>query len=129
MQQIWKNAPDGISGNDDLGEMSSWYVWAALGMYPLYPGRADVVLGSPLFAQAIVERPGGRLTINAKGAATNAPYISSLRHNGQPTNRPWLDETAVLGGGTLDYVLSTKPSRDWGAAPADTPPSFGPHVP
>ncbi len=56
MKQLWRPTPDGIPGNDDLGEMSSWYVWSALGMYPLYPGRADLVLASPLFTHAEIRR-------------------------------------------------------------------------
>ena len=57
MRRIWTNSPNGISGNDDLGEMSSWYVWSAMGLYPLYPGRADLVIGSPLFPEIRIDRP------------------------------------------------------------------------
>ncbi len=126
MKQIWTNAPDGISGNDDLGEMSSWYVWAALGMYPLYPGRAELVLGSPLFEEATVSRPGGALTIRAKGAAMDAPYIGALSFNGAPFEKPWLPASVALNGGALDYTLSKVPNSEWGAAPNAAPPSFGP---
>ncbi len=90
MKQIWINAPNGISGNDDLGEMSSWYVWAALGMYPLYPGRAEFVLGSPLFDSAVIDRPGGRVVIDAKGAGTEAPYVTALSLDGKPVTQAWL---------------------------------------
>jgi len=127
MKQIWTNAPDGISGNDDLGEMSSWYVWAALGMYPLYPGRADLVLGSPLFEEAVVSRANGRLTIHAKGAAMNAPYISSLAIDGTASTKAWLPSSFVLKGGTLDFALSSIPAKSWGADSHDAPPSFGPN--
>jgi predicted alpha-1,2-mannosidase len=120
--QIWTNTPDGIPGNDDLGEMSSWYVWAALGIYPLYPGRAEFVLGSPLFAEADVERPGGRVTIRAKGAASDAPYIATLKVNGAASNQPWLPASFAQKGGTLDITMSKTPNTKWGAPP----PSFGP---
>jgi predicted alpha-1,2-mannosidase len=126
MTRIWTNAPGGISGNDDLGEMSSWYVWAALGLYPLYPGRAELVLGSPLFEEAVVSRPLGNLTIHARGAADDAPYIVSLAVDGKPQTRPWLPASFVLRSGRLDYVLARQPDRKWGADPADSPPSFGP---
>ena len=129
MTRIWTNAPSGISGNDDLGEMSSWYVWAALGMYPLYPGRAELVLGSPLFEEAVVSRPRGNLTIHAAGAAGDAPYVVSLAVDGKPQTSPWLPASFVLTGGTLDYVLARAPDRTWGASPADAPPSFGPDDP
>src|SRR6202012_5108636 len=88
MKQIWTNAPDGLSGNDDLGEMSSWYVWAALGMYPLYPGRSEMVLGSPLFEPAVVSRANGNLTIDAPGAGMDAPYVGALSVNGAASTNP-----------------------------------------
>src|ERR1700743_2888182 len=106
MTRIWTNAPSGISGNDDLGEMSSWYVWAALGMYPLYPGRAELVLGSPSFEQAVIGRPGRRAGINAKGDRISAPYVTALSLNGMPVTQAWLPASFVQHGGTLDYVLS-----------------------
>ena len=126
MKQIWTNAPNGISGNDDLGEMSSWYVWAALGMYPLYPGRAELVLGSPLFEEATISRAGVRTTIYAKGAGMDSPYIASLSVNGAPSGRAWLPASFAATGGTLDYVLSKTAQKAWGAKPEDAPPSFGP---
>jgi len=131
MKRIWIDAPNGISGNDDLGEMSSWYVWAALGLYPLYPGRAETVLGSPLFEQAVIERPGiggaiGRVTIDAPGAGMDAPYVASLAVNGKASTRPWMPASFILGGGTLSYRMSATPDKTWGAAPGDAPPSFGP---
>jgi predicted alpha-1,2-mannosidase len=126
MKQIWTNSPSGISGNDDLGEMSSWYVWAALGMYPLYPGRAELVLGSPLFEEAAIERAAGRVTIRAKGAAMDAPYIAAVSLNGKPSTQAWLPASFVNVGGTLDYRLSKAPQKTWGANAQDAPPSFGP---
>ncbi|HEY2034208.1 MAG TPA: GH92 family glycosyl hydrolase [Rhizomicrobium sp.] len=126
VKQIWTNAPNGISGNDDLGEMSSWYVWAALGMYPLYPGRAELVLGSPLFEEAVIDRPSGRITIHAKGASINAPYIASLSVNRTPNSKAWLPASFVTAGGTMDYTLSKTPQKTWGAKAEDAPPSFGP---
>jgi putative alpha-1,2-mannosidase len=126
MKQIWINGPNGISGNDDLGEMSSWYVWAALGMYPLYPGRADLVLGSPLFEDITVARPGGTLVIHAHGAAMDTPYIATLSVGGKESNQPWLPARFVTKGGVLDFTLSKAPNKAWGASPTDVPPSFGP---
>ncbi|MGB8376965.1 MAG: GH92 family glycosyl hydrolase [Rhodanobacteraceae bacterium] len=123
---LWKNAPDGIPGNDDLGEMSSWYVWAALGMYPMIPGRAELVLGSPLFAKAIVHRAGGDAIIEARGAASDVPYVHALTLNGNVHSRPWLDAAFAQRGGTLDYTLAAKPDRNWGAGADAAPPSFPP---
>ena len=125
LNTIWTNTPAGIPGNDDLGEMSSWYVWAALGLYPLYPGRAEFVLGSPLFAEADIERPGGRVIIRATNAGPDAPYVTALSVNGSASAQAWLPASFAEKGGTLDFTLSKVPDRNWAAG--DPPPSFGPH--
>jgi predicted alpha-1,2-mannosidase len=124
--QIWTTKPEGIPGNDDLGEMSSWYVWAALGLYPVWPGRADLVIGSPLFPEVRIARPGGAVIIRAPGAAADRAYVTGLRVNGVPSARAWLPSEFVLKGGTLDFDLGDKPDPRWGAAPNDAPPSYGP---
>ncbi|KGI78130.1 GH92 family glycosyl hydrolase [Oleiagrimonas soli] len=123
---LWKDAPDGIPGNDDLGEMSSWYVWAALGMYPEIPGRAELVLGSPLFPHAVIHRPGGDIVIDAPQAATNAPYVQALKVDGVAHDKPWLPADFVQHGGRLDYTLGTQPDTRWGSAADAAPPSFQP---
>jgi hypothetical protein len=125
LNELYSPGPNGISGNDDLGEMSSWYVWSAMGMYPMIPGRAELVLGSPLFEQITIDRPSGqRIVIKAPGAATDTPYVTGLKVDGQGSSRPWLPESFVNTGGTLEYQLSSTPDTTWGASPADIPPSF-----
>jgi predicted alpha-1,2-mannosidase len=125
MNLLWSNAPYGIPGNDDLGSMSSWYVFAALGLYPNYPGRAEMVLGSPLFPRAVVRRNTGKvLTITAPRAAADRPFVQGLTVNGRPSTKPWLPESFVTNGGALDFTLSATPHKTWGSAPADAPPSF-----
>ena len=109
LNTIWTNTPKGMPGNDDLGEMSSWYVWSAIGMYPQIPGRAELVLGSPLFRTIHIRRPAGDIIIHASGSDTTAPYIQSLKLNGKPTTKTWLPESFVEHGGTLDFTLTTRP--------------------
>jgi len=121
---IWLDTPEGIPGNDDLGAMSSWYVWAALGLYPETPGRAELVLGSPVFPNIVVHRPLGDVTIHAEGAAADHPYVHALKTNGQALNRPWLPESFALHGGTLDFQLGAVPAKLWGSERKDAPPSF-----
>ncbi len=122
---LWSAGPGGIPGQDDLGAMSSWYVFAAIGLYPLTPGRAELLLGSPLFSQVVIHRGNGpTITINATGAATNAPYVQSLKVNGATSTKPWLPESIVTGGGTIDVTLGTTANTSWGSAAADAPPSF-----
>jgi predicted alpha-1,2-mannosidase len=122
---IYTSGPGGYVGNDDLGEMSSWYVWAALGMYPEAPGRAELVLASPLFPAITVTRPSGQtITINAPGASADTYYVHGLAVNGKATTHAWLPESFVNTGGTLDYTIAGTPDTVWGSAPADAPPSF-----
>jgi predicted alpha-1,2-mannosidase len=125
MKQLWTTQPEGIPGNDDLGAMSSWYVFSAMGMYPQVPSRAELALASPLFPRIEIDRPhGGDISVRADGAAADAPYIHSLKVNGRTTDRSWLPASFVRDGGRLDYTLSATPDKDWGSDPADAPPSF-----
>ena len=125
MRQLWSTGPGGIPGNDDLGTMSSWYVFSALGMYPQVPSRAELVLSSPLFPYVAIDRPHGNdIEIHATGAAADAPYVRSLKVNGRTSDRPWLPSSFVRDGGRLDYTLGAAPDRTWGSDPADAPPSF-----
>jgi len=130
LDRLWSEQPYGIPGNDDLGEMSSWYVWSAMGMYPGIPGRAELLLASPLFPSIVVRRANGPiLTIAAPRAGAGAPYVRRLRVDGVRSTRPWLPESFAARGGRLDYDLSSIPDVRWGSAPADAPPSFPPPAP
>jgi len=124
---LWKDTPPGIPGNDDLGAMSAWFVWAAMGMHPLAPGRAELVLASPLFPRIVVHRANGRtITVRAPAAALDTFYVQSLRVNGRESTRAWLPESFLSTDGILEYSLSAKPNPQWGAADGDRPPSFAP---
>ena len=124
MTQLFSAAPRGYPGNDDLGQMSSWYVFGALGMYPELPGSDILILGSPLFPKAVVHLPTGDVTITGQGAADNAPYVQSLTVNGQDWNRPWIRFADMARGGSLAYELGAKPNTNWGSNPTNAPPSF-----
>jgi predicted alpha-1,2-mannosidase len=126
LDTIWKNAPDGIPGNDDLGEMSSWLVWAALGMYPEIPGRAELVLGSPLFPKAVIHRKGGDVVIEAPDVNDANLYVQSLTLDGKPLDKPWLPASFAGHGGHLRFTLGAQPDTHWGSDPDDAPPSFPP---
>ncbi|MET7283273.1 GH92 family glycosyl hydrolase [Kribbella sp. NPDC005582] len=123
MTQLWNTSTGGIPGNDDLGAMSSWYVWTALGLYPDVPSRSELQVAAPLFPRAVIHRDGGRtIRINAPGA--DAPYVQSLKVNGRTSTKPWLPESFVKHGGTLDFTLGTTANVSWGSKPADAPPSW-----
>ena len=122
--QIWTDAPDGIAGNDDLGEMSAWYVWSALGVYPETPGTSTLALGSPLFPKAVVSLPSGKtLTIDGNGAEAAAPYVQSAKWGSTAWNDAYAPTTALTSGGTLSFTLGTTPDTSWASLPTDAPPS------
>ncbi len=125
MNELYSGNPIGYAGNDDLGEMSSWYVFAALGMFPELPGTDVLVVGSPLFPQAVVHLQTGTITITASGAGHDSPFVQSLMVNGQPWNKPWLRLSDVRNNGTMAYKLGATPNTSWGTAPTDVPPSYG----
>jgi len=124
LDEIWINQPSGIPGNDDLGEMSSWGVFASMGLYPEIPGRAELVLGSPIFSRVIIHRAPGNIDITAKDAGPGHPYVQAFRVNGKPSSKTWLPESFTLKGGTLAFDLSATPNQKWGTRPGDEPPSF-----
>ncbi|HEX3626388.1 MAG TPA: GH92 family glycosyl hydrolase [Verrucomicrobiae bacterium] len=124
LKDLYSSKPDGYPGNDDLGEMSSWYLWGALGMYPELPGSDVLVLGSPLFPKAVLHLKQGDVIINARGAADDAPYVQSLTINGQPWNTPWIRFSDISKGEILDYSLTRTPNEKWGSAMSAVPPSY-----
>ena len=125
MNELWSDRPYGLPGNDDLGAMSAWFVWSAMGMYPGIPGRAELLLGSPLFPRIVIYRANGvTITVTAPQARAGAPYVQNLKVDGRASTRPWLPEAFVRSGGTLEFLLGTTPNITWGGRPDDAPPSF-----
>ncbi len=121
---LYDTSPDGYPGNDDLGTLSSWYVFGALGLYPAQPGVGTLALGSPLFARAELRLPQRRRALILGDGS--GPYVQSLRLNGHAYARPWTTYCALARGATLSFRLGQRPNRRWGSAPAAAPPSFGP---
>ena len=124
MEKLWHNSPKGIPGQDDLGQMSSWYVFSALGMYPLYPGRADMVLSSPVFTKAKIDN----ISIFAPNASDNNVYIESLKVNGKKQLASWIDESHIEQNIRLNFTLSDRPNTKFGQKPIHRPPSFNNRV-
>jgi predicted alpha-1,2-mannosidase len=123
--QLWSDTPGGLGGgNDDLGTLSAWYVWSALGLYPMTPGTSTLALGSPVFTGARITLPSGRrLTIDGKGAAADAPYVRSATWNGSRWDDAHAPASAMIRGGTLSFTLGTSPNGNWASSPSAAPPS------
>jgi predicted alpha-1,2-mannosidase len=121
---LYGNSPTGLPGNDDLGEMSAWYVWSAIGLYPQNPAVRALDVGSPLFTHVAISSPHGpTITIDAPNAADNAPYVQSLAIDGHATQNPWF-ALPMHGTLSLAFSLGRTPNEQWGSAPANAPPSY-----
>lgn len=122
LREMYKDQPDGISGNEDCGQMSAWYILSALGFYPISPGSGAYVLGSPAVDQATLRLPGGKtFVMEAKNNSPQNIYIQSATLNGRPYSRAYLLHRDIVAGGSLALVMGPRPNREFGAAAADRP--------
>lgn len=114
--------PDGLAGNDDLGQMSAWYVFTALGFYPVAPGSNEYIIGRPFLPRATLNLPNGkRFTITADGLDDAHPYIGSATLNGKPLERAFLRHEEIIAGGELHFTMQSTPDKTWGTAAAQRP--------
>ena len=115
---MYAPTPDGICGNEDCGQMSAWYVMAALGLYPLCPGSGEFLLGAPLFQKATLQLPGGKSLV-IRADHPEHPYVREVRLNGKRIDAQFVTYDDILSGGELSFRLSKKPfhGRDAGPAP------------
>lgn len=117
----------GIPGDEDWGAMSSWYVFSAMGFYPVCPGSPTYNIGSPIFDEVQVSLENGRVfTIRALNQSPHNKYIQSATLNGQPLNKPWFSHTDIAQGGTVVLQMGPQPNKSWGSAPDAAPPSMSP---
>ncbi|HMP93725.1 MAG TPA: glycoside hydrolase family 92 protein, partial [Phnomibacter sp.] len=101
-QTMYSPTPDGLSGNEDCGQMSAWYVWSALGMYPMNASSGQYVLGSPLAHKAAIQLPGGKkFDIEVVGNAPDKPIVEKAVLNGKPLTTPFITHAQILAGGKL----------------------------
>ncbi len=116
----YRHAPDGLPGNEDCGQMSSWYLFSVMGFYPVNPASGNYAVGSPLFDKVTLDLPGARrpLVISASHAKSRA-YVQAVKLNGDSINKPFVSHEALIRGGHLDFTMNEVPQA-WGAS--TTPP-------
>ncbi|GAB3867597.1 GH92 family glycosyl hydrolase [Hymenobacter segetis] len=122
MNRLYRPTPDGYCGDEDNGQTSAWYVFSALGFYPVCPASDQYVLGAPLFPKATLHLENGHdVVLNAPANSAANRYISQLKFNGQPYGHNWLSHAALQQGATLDFDMVPAPATTRGTAAADAP--------
>ena len=125
MHKLYAATPDGYCGDEDNGQTSAWYIFSALGFYPVCPGTDQYVLGTPLFQKATLHLENGKsLLIEADNNSDSTPYIRSMKLNGKSYTRNYLTHEMLTQGGRIQFVMDSKPNRKRGTEPADVPYSF-----
>lgn len=121
LNEMYLDQPDGLSGNEDVGQMSAWYILSSVGLYQVDPVGGRFVIGSPLFDKATVNVGGGKtFTVVAKNNSDKNIYVQSARLNGKTLKNSYVDFNDIRRGGTLELVMGPKPSK-WATAAAYRP--------
>ncbi len=123
MNRFYTAAPDGYCGDEDNGQTSAWYVFSAMGFYPVCPGSGQYAIGSPYFQRMTLHMPKGNvLTITAENA--EQPYIAEMKLNGKACNRNYLTHEELIKGGTIHFLMQGQPNTSRGTKPSAAPYSF-----
>ena len=124
----YRPAPDGLVGNDDLGQMSAWMIFTALGFYPVAPGSDEYVIGRPFVDHATLNLPNGRrFEVVAQGLSDAHPYVGRVLLNGRPLRRSFIRHDEITAGGQLRFEMSAAPNKAWAIRPQDRPYSLTPY--
>lgn len=122
MQTLYSDEPDGLSGNEDAGQMSAWYVLSAMGFYATTPGMDYYVIGSPLFPKVTIHLENGKqFVLTAPDTSQKNRYVQSTTLNGKKTARSWLKHADILKGGELVFGMGAHPNLKWGSKTEDLP--------
>lgn len=125
MQRMYNANPDGYCGNEDNGQTSAWYVFSAMGFYPVCPGAGEYVLGAPYFDEMTLHLENGRtVSIKANGNTDDNCYVNSLTLNGKPYSKNYIKRSDLMQGAQFVYNMSAKPNYSRGTAESDAPYSF-----
>jgi predicted alpha-1,2-mannosidase len=120
--ELYRDQPDGLSGNEDCGQMSAWYILSAVGFYPVCPGSDHYAIGSPVVDKAVVHLENGK-TFTVKANSNNGKniYINSAKLNGTNYTKSYLSYDDISKGGEIEFEMSATPNKNWGTSDADVP--------
>ena len=112
---MYSDLPDGLQGNEDCGQMSSWYIFSALGFYPVNPSDGLYVFGRPIFDKAVLKLPGDKVfEIRTNNNSAKNKYIQSIELNGQSYNKLYISHADIMAGGTLVFTMGNRPNKQLG---------------
>jgi predicted alpha-1,2-mannosidase len=124
MNTLYQSTPDGLCGDEDTAQMSAWYVFSALGFYPVCPGDPNYLIGSPIFAKASLHLAQGKVfTITARDNGPQEYYVDSANLNGQSFNQAFISHDTLIRGGQLEFHMASFPNYQWAADPTNRPPA------
>ncbi|KQM78345.1 sugar hydrolase [Pedobacter sp. Leaf216] len=119
---FYSSKPDGLCGNEDVGQMSAWYIFTAMGFYPVNPANGAYVFGTPLVNDAVISLPGNKkFNIKVVGNSAGNKYIQKIVLNGKPYTKSYILHKAITAGGNMQIYMGNKPSATWGVKPEDRP--------
>jgi len=122
MNRLYKPTPDGYCGDEDNGQTSAWYVFSALGFYPVCPGTNQYVLGTPLFKKLTVTLNNGKkLVVNAPNNSAENKYVQAVQLNGKTIDKNWLNHFELQNGGSLNFTMGASPNKNRGSSKAAFP--------
>ena len=122
---MYKPTPEGLCGNDDTGQMSAWYIFSAMGFYPVTHGQGIYYIGAPLFKDLELKHKKGILSIIANNISKENIYIQSVTLNGKLYNRNWLQHKDIFSGNAkLVFEMGSLPNKSWGTSDSSIPPSM-----
>ena len=122
MNRMYKNHIRGLSGNDDCGQMSAWYLFTAMGFYPVCPGTDQYVIGAPYLPYVKLSLPNGKtFEIKAKGVSDKKRYVKAVLLNGKPYSKMYITHSDIVNGGVIEFIMSDKPNKERGIEKSDKP--------
>jgi len=126
LNELYNNSSSGYAGNEDCGQMSSWYIFSAMGFYPVNPANGVYALGSPVLANAEIDLGNGKkFTVTVKNPAKNNIYVQSVKLNNKAYSKTYITQNDIAQGSSLEFTMGPNPNKNWGSKPTDVPPSWG----
>jgi putative alpha-1,2-mannosidase len=133
MDKLYGTDPAGIPGNEDVGQLSAWYILSAMGFYPVAPAELVYIIGSPIFERVTIYLDksyydADKFIIEAENNSSDNIYIQSVTLNGKEHKKSWFTHSEIKNGGILKFLMGPLPNKKWGSAPEDTPPSMSGYI-